>query len=496
MDDARRESASTSAILTPEYASPEQMTGRRIATAADVYALGRLLRALLGGEAPRDVRSIVAMATRLEPERRYGSVDDLAADVARFLDGRPVLARRGSFAYRAGRFLRRNRLVVSVALIATLALGVAVYSSWAQGRRAQRRFHDLQKLARFLMFDNYDGLLKLPNSTAQRRAVLEASKEYMERLSLEAADDSRLASELGDTWMRLANLQGLPHAGNLGDTAAALAAVEKARLSDERAKRLSPDHWAETAPGVRAYYYSPMLCRAGRFDEAIEVARQYVTLAARVHASRLGNAKARIFEGQAYRTLGESLLGAGHARGAFAAFDMAVPLLADRSGLDGLWLFDSVEDQAGAMLGASSALTRMGDLDAALDRARAARRLAAEWIPREDRVAYHLEIGRAWSQEGGVLGRLQRMADAEAAFREALKIFEPLESADPSNFEAPQDAADVYRDYALALEENGRVSEGSRMASRAARRYEATVQHDTLNLEAQDALAKVSALLH
>lgn len=162
-------------LMTPEYASPEQVTGGRITTATDVYGLGLLLYELLCGrraqridrqapgeidrivvreEVPRpsasvdtvsttgsdthaspaeiaaarrttpprlvrrlrgDLDRIVGMALRKEPERRYASAGLLAEDIDRFLAGQPVRARGDSVAYRATKFVGRHRVLVTAA---------------------------------------------------------------------------------------------------------------------------------------------------------------------------------------------------------------------------------------------------------------------------------------------------------------------------------------------------------------------------------------------
>ncbi|MGE0441687.1 MAG: protein kinase [Gemmatimonadales bacterium] len=158
-------------LLTPEHAAPEQFLGSAITTATDVYALGVLLYELLTGSRPfqavapvelhravceqeparpsgvvRDERrrllagdldSIVLMALRKEPGRRYASAGQFAEDVRRHLDGQPVLARPDSLSYRIGKFVGRNAVGVAAASAgALLLMGTAGYASWQAHQRA------------------------------------------------------------------------------------------------------------------------------------------------------------------------------------------------------------------------------------------------------------------------------------------------------------------------------------------------------------------------
>lgn len=158
-----------SQVMTPAYASPEQLEGRMLGTTTDVWSLGALLYELLSGQhpfghlentharasavlagaltppsqaarrrcaspdagpapsslrIPADIDAIVLKAMRREPAQRYGSVQELAADLRRFLSGQPVLARRGQWGYRARRFVLRNRWpVLAACLLALTATG-------------------------------------------------------------------------------------------------------------------------------------------------------------------------------------------------------------------------------------------------------------------------------------------------------------------------------------------------------------------------------------
>ncbi len=180
-------------ILTPENAAPEQVLGRSITTATDIYALGVLLYQLLTGRSPfrltsysqlqleraicmddpmrpsqivlakfdaetdadrsrlsdrrglsplrlrarlsGDLDAIIAMAMRKEPDRRYPSVEALADDISRHLLGKPVLARQGDWRYNAAKFMRRHLLALSVVAAAFLGLAlIAGVTLWQNHR--------------------------------------------------------------------------------------------------------------------------------------------------------------------------------------------------------------------------------------------------------------------------------------------------------------------------------------------------------------------------
>ena len=137
--------------MTRAYASPEQVRGEPVGPATDIYALGVVLYGLLTGRLPhtpglgeheagepglasvrpeldRDIDSIVRKALHQEPGERYSSAEELSDDLDRYLNDRPVRARKASFAYRGRKFLKRNRLAASLvaALLATSILVLAV----------------------------------------------------------------------------------------------------------------------------------------------------------------------------------------------------------------------------------------------------------------------------------------------------------------------------------------------------------------------------------
>jgi serine/threonine-protein kinase len=154
-----RTRAADPAPMTPDRAAPEQLLGEPVTTATDVWALGLLLRELITGRQPdarepaggpqpaepdpersvgRDVAAIVGRALRERPEERYAAAGEMADDVERWLDGKPVRARPDSLAYRARRFAGRHRAAVAAGCAAFLALLALAAVSTVQSARTAR----------------------------------------------------------------------------------------------------------------------------------------------------------------------------------------------------------------------------------------------------------------------------------------------------------------------------------------------------------------------
>ncbi len=270
-------------LLTPEYASPEQVLGEPVSAATDVYALGAVLFEMLTGSKAHEVSSrsqaeleraicteatqlpsaalarsrdaaaarsarevrgdldnIVLMAMRKEPARRYQSVADLAADIERYLAGRPVVARQDTFLYRASKFVRRNRVGVAAAVVVLLTLAAGVASTVYEARRAERRFAQVRKLANKFLFD-FDGeISKVPGTTKAREMLVRTALEYLDSLSSEASGDISLQAELAAAYQSVGDIQGRMGGPNLGQHQAATVSYRKAIQVEERVLAARP----------------------------------------------------------------------------------------------------------------------------------------------------------------------------------------------------------------------------------------------------------------
>ncbi|MBK7641432.1 MAG: serine/threonine protein kinase [Planctomycetes bacterium] len=246
-------------VLTPEYASPEQLAGGALTTALDVYSLGVILYELATGRLPfesesrspatwerlvheqlperpstrvgraerthepgplaqrlrstpaglrralrGDLDRIVLMALRKEPERRYSSAQEFADDLERHLAGEPVRARGNSLAYLAAKFVRRHRVAVGAGVLVLAALLFGLFTARRSERIAEEHAQhaeieaeSFQGVASFLME------AFLPAQPAQDPAWQQRARERVleqaERVRRQHAQEDHMRANLLDT---------------------------------------------------------------------------------------------------------------------------------------------------------------------------------------------------------------------------------------------------------------------------------------------------------
>jgi serine/threonine protein kinase len=289
-------------VLTPEYASPEQMDGRAVSTATDVYSLGVVLYELLTGRRPfsfreKDGRAIVDIAQttgppkpsvvaaessrpnngtkqrtvqiavaavepsrlrgdldnmilkaiRHEPERRYQSVQEFSDDIRRWLDGLPVSATSDSRLYRSRKFFKRNRMAVlasaAAAILLITAFGVTGWQysvARSQQAKAEARFQSIRLVARSLLNETSKELENLPQSAEIRDSVVERAIALLNSLSVDENTDPEFLAEVADAYEQLAQIRNW----KFRKTSESIADYRKALSLRERVIREAPENFA------------------------------------------------------------------------------------------------------------------------------------------------------------------------------------------------------------------------------------------------------------
>ncbi len=479
-----RPSATPTRLMTPEYASPEQLLGQQVTTATDVYSLGVLLFELLTGAKPfvaekrtptteaarasthdralrGDLDTILACAMDVDPQRRYGSVERFADDLRRHLSGHPVLARPATFVYRASKFVRRNKLVVAAAAAVVVVTAVAFATTLHQKRIAERRFNEVRSLARSVVFEIHDAIAPLPGSTAARELLVRRALVYLDNLADEARDNVELRRELAGAYMKIGDVQGLPYNANLGDTAGAMTSYRKGLQIAS----------GTDSPALIADLYDRVGLigqRAMRWGEALEAherAREIrLSLPASPELARTWTA------------IGDCRYIGLRSPTAQQAYEAALGVLARLPvSKDSLTESARAHQRLGGFF--SGAIRR--DFQAAIQHHDAALRALEQRsaLDPQDAVAR-----RNFADQMVMKATAQNMMkDGEGALASttrALELLRDLAAADPKNIEARKDLAFAYGEQAQALVYLGRLDEARATYARAIAIHEARLAKD------------------
>jgi serine/threonine protein kinase len=449
-------------MLTPDYASPEQVTGGRISTATDIYSLGAVLYQLLTGQpahefedhspeaiarvvttrevtrpsrwAPElkgDLEFILLKALRKDPQERYGTVEQLAEDLGAFLESRTVKARSGNAWYRVRKFLRRYWGPVIAAALVVISLSAGLYVANRQRIIAERRFGELHALSSRLL--DLETELRV-SDLKLRNQLISLSIQYLEGLGGEALHDRALALEVSKAYLRVARNQGVPEWNQQGQYAEAEKSLSKANTFADSVLGTDPNNRQALWLSANVAHDRAVTAYAERrFQQVLAYSPQVIEAFDRL--VRLGNLTRREINGATYMygDLAEVHLGLHRFSDAVRYARLGIEISKETPTVPG------PRAQAFNML--AGGLMYLGDFQGARDAIQESKKQLEKLLRENPYPAYNgLILSQTRSREGLILGEdggvnLNRPLEAAVPLQEAFDAMEQFAQKDSDYYE-------------------------------------------------------------
>jgi non-specific serine/threonine protein kinase/serine/threonine-protein kinase len=459
---------------------PEQISSVREGTPAK-------LQRRLGG----DLDDITMMALRKEPVRRYSSVEQFAEDIRRHLDGLAVAANKGSWSYRAEKFVQRHKVGIAAGAVVLLAVAGGVGATIREARiaranaqRAEKRFNDVRKLANSFLFEFHDAIEHLQGATPARELVVKRALEYLDGLSQEAGTDASLQRELATAYERVGNVQGGAYRDSLGNYQGALESFRKARAIREQALKVSPEDEILRSQLAQEFgEIGGILEITGNLKGALENYKNGLDVLA---ASRHPNIKTRIRSEGLYDRYAMALAKSGDLPAAVLSNQKSIAIIdevikedpSDR---------ENVRDLAISCIHLGDSLKRMRKLPEALATYRRAHD-AFQSIVEPANAQSKRDVNVADSRVADILRSAGSIRDSFAVHQSQLLDDMAAQKADPSNVLIRED---VYIDYNQIAEDKlalGEIGEAMFNERKGIALDEAEVRANADNSRARDNL--------
>jgi serine/threonine protein kinase/Flp pilus assembly protein TadD len=500
---------------TLRYMSPEQALGKRVVIdgRTDLYSLGVTLYELLtlqpaidgrdrqevlrkiAEEEPRpprrlqpsipaDLETILLKAMAKEPAARYATAQEMADDLSRFLEDRPIRARRPTVLQAAKKWAWRNRVLVGTAGVGLMAVMSTAIAMLAVSNSHIRREQKQTAAERDLAEANFRGTLEAvdhyftrvsenPRLKARdleglRRDLLVSARGFYERLIADRRDDPEMQAELGRAHARLGQIVGL-----LGSTVEAMALYQQATAIFERLARDHPRvalYQRELAANYTEMGFAHKA--TGRWADAEASLRQALTVHERLALDHPDALLDQQNLAGTYVNLGELYHDTGRWTEAEAAYRLSNGVfdrLAGEFGTDPI-----VQQKIAANCASLGTLYRdsgrWGDAEGAFRRALTIREELArgnspapeDW---NNLSVCHKNLGILYCDSG-------RWGDAEAALRKAISVAERLALQHPSVTSFQETVADTHNSLGYMFSTTGRRADAESAYQHAIAVYE------------------------